>query len=113
MIHLAALIPLFPLLGFLVNGFFGNRLSKRVSGVVACIAVLISFVISVMVFMGLNASAEKEHVVDVFSWITSGTLNIPFQFLVDPLSCWFMLIITGIGFLIHVYSTGYMHDDPG
>ena len=63
--------------------------------------------------MEVNASAQKSNVVELFSWINADTLKIPFSFLVDPLSCLFLLIITGIGFLIHVYSTGYMHEDEG
>ncbi|HWY38511.1 MAG TPA: NADH-quinone oxidoreductase subunit L, partial [Bacteroidia bacterium] len=58
-------------------------------------------------------AANKSQIVEIFSWISSDSLKVPFSFLVDPLSCLFLLIITGIGFLIHVYSTGYMHDDEG
>jgi NADH-quinone oxidoreductase subunit L len=54
-----------------------------------------------------------QPVVKVFDWITAGTFNIDFSFLVDPLSSIYLLFITGVGFLIHVYSTGYMHDDEG
>ena len=113
MIKLVGLIPLFPLIGFLINGFFGKKLSKSVSGAIACISILASFVVAVLVFMELHAATNKSQVVEIFSWINSDTLKIPFSFLVDPLSSWFLLIITGIGFLIHVYSTGYMHDDEG
>lgn len=113
MIKLAALIPLFPLLGFLFNGFFGKKVSKSFSGILASGAILASFVVSVIVFMQLQASSEKSHIVEVFSWINSGSLHIPFEFLIDPLSTVFLLIITGIGFLIHVYSIGYMHEDEG
>lgn len=113
MIKLVAFIPLFPLIGFIINGFFGKKLSKGLSGTIASTSILASFILSVMVFMELQASQQKENVVKVFSWITSGTLDIPFEFLVDPLSTIFLLIITGIGFLIHVYSIGYMHDDEG
>jgi len=63
--------------------------------------------------MELEHSEVKSHIVPLFSWINSDTLKIPFEFLVDPLSSWFLLIITGIGFLIHIYSMGYMHDDEG
>jgi NADH-quinone oxidoreductase subunit L len=111
MIQLAALIPLFPLFGFLFNAFFGKKVSKGVSGGVAALAILASFVVAVFVFIGLQASPEKTHVIYLHDWISSGSLEIPFQFLVDPLSAVFLLIITGIGFLIHVYSIGYMHDD--
>lgn len=113
MIKLVALIPLFPLLGFLINGFFGKKIGKGLSGTIACISVLASFIVSVVIFIELGASEQKSNIVNVFSWINSGTLQIPFEFLIDPLSALFLLIITGIGFLIHVYSVGYMHDDEG
>jgi NADH-quinone oxidoreductase subunit L len=113
MIKLIALVPLFPLIGFLINGFFGKKMSKGMSGGIACISVLASFIISVLAFIELHHSANKSHVINLFSWINADTLKIPFEFLYDPLSSLFLLIITGIGFLIHVYSTGYMHDDAG
>jgi NADH-quinone oxidoreductase subunit L len=113
MIKLIGLVPLFPLIGFIINGFFGKKMSKSMSGAIACISVLASFVVAVLIFMEVSASQQKSNVVELFSWINSGTLKISFSFLVDPLSCLFLLIITGIGFLIHVYSTGYMHEDEG
>ncbi|MES2134015.1 MAG: NADH-quinone oxidoreductase subunit L [Bacteroidota bacterium] len=113
MIKLVALIPLFPLLGFLINGFFGKKISKGLSGAIASIAVLASFVLALLIFFELEHSELKSQTVNLFSWINSDTLKIPFEFLVDPLSSWFLLIITGIGFLIHIYSIGYMHDDEG
>jgi len=113
MIKLAALIPLFPLLGFIINGFFGKKISKGLSGGIASFSILASFVVSVLVFIELQSSHQVQHVINVFSWINSGILNVPFEFLIDPLSSVFILIITGIGFLIHVYSIGYMHDDEG
>ena len=113
MIKLIALVPLFPLIGFLINGFFGKKLSKGLSGSIASVAILASFIVSVLAFIELQGSEQKENVINVFSWINSGMLKIPFEFLYDPLSSLFLLIITGIGFLIHLYSTGYMHDDEG
>src|SRR5688500_3402497 len=113
MIRLVSLVPLFPLIGFIINGFFGKRISKGLSGAIASVSILASFIVSVLVFVELQGSSQKENVVNIFSWINSGTLKIPFEFLVDPLSVVFLLIITGIGFLIHVYSVGYMHDDDG
>ena len=113
MIKLIPLVPLLPLLGFLVNGFFGKKISKSLSGSIASVAVLASFIISTLAFFELQNSTTKSNVIDVFSWINAGELKIPFQFLYDNLSSWFLLIITGIGFLIHVYSIGYMHDDDG
>jgi len=113
MIKLIGLVPLFPLIGFLINGFFGKKMSKGMSGGIACASVLASFILSVLIFMEVNASQQKSSVVELFSWINSDTLKIPFSFLVDPLSLIFLLIITGVGFLIHVYSIGYMHEDEG
>ncbi len=113
MIKFAALIPLFPLLGWMVNGLFGKKLSKTASGFIASAAVFFSFILSVLVFTEILNAAQKSATVKAFDWITAGTLNIPFEFLIDPLSCLFLLIITGIGFLIHVYSTGYMKEDEG
>ncbi len=113
MIKLIGLVPLFPLIGFLINGFIGKKLSKGVSGAIGSFSILASFVVSLLIFIELNGSAQKSHVVDLFSWISSGNLQVPFSFLVDPLSALFLLIITGIGFLIHVYSVGYMHEDEG
>lgn len=88
-------------------------MSKGLSGTIASLSVLASFIVSVLVFMELQHAAEKSVAVNLFSWISSGTLSIPFEFLIDPLSALFLLIITGIGFLIHLYSVGYMHDDEG
>ncbi|MBS1646675.1 MAG: NADH-quinone oxidoreductase subunit L [Bacteroidetes bacterium] len=114
MVKLIGFVPLFPLLGFLINGFFGKKMSKGAVGFIACASILASFVVSLLIFLEVhNSSAQKATVVELFSWINSDTLKIPFSFLVDPLSCLFLLNITGIGFLIHVYSVGYMHDDAG
>lgn len=113
MIKLIALVPIFPLLGFLINGFFGKKMGKGLSGAIASISVLASFIVSILIFAELHGAEQKSHIVNLFSWINSDTLRIPFEFLVDPLSSLFLLIITGIGFLIHIYSVGYMHDDEG
>jgi NADH-quinone oxidoreductase subunit L len=113
MIKLVGLVPLFPLIGFLINGFFGKKLSKGLSGAIACLAILASFILSVGIFMEARHLPSHSQIVNLFSWISAGSLDIPFEFVVDPLSTWFLLIITGIGFLIHVYSTAYMHDDEG
>ncbi len=110
MIQFSWLIPLLPLLGFTIVGLAGKRLSKAMVNAVACGSILLAFGISFLVFMELKGT---QHIVDVFQWINAGTMNIGFSFQIDSLSCLFMLIITGIGFLIHVYSTGYMHDDEG
>jgi NADH-quinone oxidoreductase subunit L len=112
-INLVWLVPLIPFLGFLINGLGRNTLSKNTIGFIGSAAVFLSFVLSVAIFMALGADAEKSHEVFLFDWISAGQLHIPLSFLIDPLSSIMLLIITGVGFLIHVYSAGYMHDDEG
>jgi NADH-quinone oxidoreductase subunit L len=113
MIKLIALVPLLPLLGFLINGFFGKKLSKTLSSAIACLAVVAAFVVSFLIFLELKNAVEKSHVITLYQWFSAGALKIDFSFLVDPLSVIFLMIITGIGSLIHLYSAGYMHDDEG
>ena len=111
--QLVYLVPLFPLIGFLINGIFWKRMPKNLGGLIGCIAILASFCVSLGIFFEVkNATAPFPPVV-LFEFIQSGKLNIPFAFQVDALSSLFLLIITGVGFLIHVYSTSYMHHDEG
>ncbi|HVA97467.1 MAG TPA: NADH-quinone oxidoreductase subunit L [Bacteroidia bacterium] len=113
MIQLVWLIPLFPLLGFLIIGLFGKNISKSVAGVIACTSVLASFIVSAGIFFQLVSGSATATTVPLFNWIYAGSFSAPFSFLIDPLSSIFLLIITGVGFLIHLYSVGYMHDDEG
>jgi NADH-quinone oxidoreductase subunit L len=111
MSKLVYLVPLFPLVGFLINGLLRNKLSKSVTGIVACGAVLASFVVSLLIFTDVRREGFEPVVVTLFDFINAGSLKIPFAFQVDQLSSLFLLIITGVGFLIHVYSTSYMHEE--
>ncbi|EHQ27223.1 NADH-quinone oxidoreductase subunit L [Mucilaginibacter paludis] len=106
------LIPILPLIGFIINGLGRNTLSKGVIGFIGSTVVLLSFALSVATFLQINATGVAVNV-DLFDWIKVGSLNIPFSFLIDQLSAIMLLVITGVGFLIHVYSVGYMHDDAG
>ena len=112
MIDLVWLVPLLPLLGFISIGLWGKNMAKGLVGWIGCGVIFLSFVVSALIFFEL-LSGSSAKTVDLFPWINAGNLNVHFSFLVDPLSSLFLLIITGIGFLIHVYSTGYMHDDEG
>src|SRR5919198_1036881 len=107
------LIPLLPFLGFLVNGSFARRLTKSAAGAVACGAMILSFAVSFAAFFGLLSfdSESRAIVQPVYDWITSGDLTVPFTLRLDPLSAVMILIVTGIGSLIHVYSTSYMHEE--
>jgi len=109
MSKLVYLVPLFPLLGFLVNGLFRKSLSKSMIGIIGSGAMLASFVVSLLIFFDVKNGGGAT--VQLFNFIHVGSLIIPFEFLVDPLSSLFLLIITGIGFLIHLYSTAYMHEE--
>ena len=111
MVELAWLIPILPLLGFLINGLLGNRLSKNVVGIIGSSTILASFVISLTIFLSINNGVFVQQTIEYFTFIEAGDLRIPFSFLLDPLSSIMLLIITGVGFLIHVYSIAYMHDD--
>jgi len=107
MIQLVWLVPLLPLIGFLLNGLFRNHFSKTITSIVGSGVLLVSFVLSLLIFMQVKAGASE--VVKLFDFIKVGALEIPFAFQVDALSSLFLLIITGVGFLIHLYSTSYMH----
>lgn len=117
MIELIWLIPLLPLLGFVVNGLGRNLLPKGIIGTLGSGVVLASFVLSCLVFgqvlAARSAGQDAVFTYDLLDWISVGGLDISFSFLVDPLSALMLLIITGIGFLIHLYSIGYMKQDAG
>jgi NADH-quinone oxidoreductase subunit L len=107
------LIPLLPFLGFLANASLGRRLRKPVSGALACGAMIASFLVSVvavwrLVGMEPEARAIAER---VFTWFSSGDFSVAFTLRLDPLSAVMILIVTGIGSLIHIYSTAYMHEE--
>lgn len=112
MTQLVYLVPLFPLIGFLINGLGWKHMPKGLAGIIGSGSVLASFVVSLLIFFEVKAAGTTT-LVHLFEFIHSGNLHIPFTFQVDALSSLFLLIITGIGFLIHVYSTSYMHDDEG
>lgn len=109
MSKLVYLVPLFPLLGFLVNGLGRKSMSKSLIGIIGSGSVLASFVVSLLVFFDVKANGGT--VVTLFDFIKADGFTIPFAFQADQLSSLFLLIITGIGFLIHLYSSSYMHEE--
>lgn len=115
MLNLVTLILLFPLIGTAINGLIGKRLRKETVGYIACGAIGLSFFISILVFCGLLLLPPAERLFEkqLFSWIESGSFKSAAGFQVDPLSALMILIVTGVGFLIHIYSIGYMHEDKG
>jgi NADH-quinone oxidoreductase subunit L len=107
------LVPLFPLIGFLINGIFWKKMPKSLGGIIGCVAILASFCVSLGIFFEVKSATAPISPIVLFDFIQSGKLSIPFAFQVDALSSLFLLIITGVGFLIHVYSTSYMGHDEG
>ncbi|MBC7687016.1 MAG: NADH-quinone oxidoreductase subunit L, partial [Aquabacterium sp.] len=108
-LQIAWLIPLLPLIGFLINGLGRNSLSKTLTGIIGSGVILGSFLISVYAFFIVKSG--NTHVAHYFDFINTSSLKIGFDFQIDQLSALFLLIITGVGFLIHVYSTSYMHEE--
>jgi NADH-quinone oxidoreductase subunit L len=108
------LIVALPLAGFLINGLFGKNFPKPLVSLIACGSVFISFLLSVIALfqlLGLDPHHRFHEIYSVFKWIPSGNLNVEIGFLLDPLSAVMILVVSGVGFLIHVYSIGYMGHD--
>lgn len=103
------LIPLLPLLGFIINGLLGKKMPKSVVGTIGTLTMVLAF--SLVVYTFFTSEGQNYHF--LYSFIDTPYLKVPFEFLVDPLSITMMLIITGVGTLIHLYSTAYMHEDEG
>lgn len=109
------LILLFPLAGFIFLSWYGNRISKIMVGSIGCGVVGASFFTSLVALSNLLFLPAEERVGKVqvlYQWISSGNFKLDLAILVDPLSVFMFLIVTGVGFVIHIYSIGYMHDDP-
>lgn len=109
------LVPLFPLIGVLLNGLLLGRLPKPLVSLIGCGTVGLSLITSILLFLDLtklDPAARLLHQT-LFTWIPSGDFQVNVAFLLDPLSAVMILVVTGVGFLIHVYSTGYMAHDPG
>jgi NADH-quinone oxidoreductase subunit L len=106
------LIPIFPLLGFLFNGLFGKRLAKPIVGLVAVGSIAASFVFVLLTLSKLMpmSAPYTEH---YFTWLQSGILNVGCDFTVDRLTAIMLLVVTGVGLLIHTYSLGYMDHEGG
>lgn len=108
------LIPLIPFIGFLINGLGRNVLSKSLVTFIGSGAVLASFILSIMVFIAVPSGTDAQPLIfKAFDIINIPTLQVPFAFQIDALTSLFLLIITGVGFLIHVYSSAYMSEDKG
>src|SRR5579864_4722172 len=112
------LIPILPLAGFVLTGVLGRRLSKAAVNVIALGSVLLSFLWVLKTLSGLGVFGggnplDTPYLEHYYTWIQSGLLNISIDFAVDRLTSVMLLIVTGVGFLIHVYAVGYMAHEGG
>ena len=112
MAKLIWIAPLFPLLGAIVNGMWGRRYIRDKAHIPAIVSTALSLFFALLVIGDIVADPRATQVV-LFDWMVSGPLSVQMGFLADPLSAMMLLVVTGVGFLIHIYSIGYMHGDPG
>jgi NADH-quinone oxidoreductase subunit L len=112
MLNSVWLVPLCPLVGAALNSFFGQRYSRQTVGQIAIASVGLAFLVSLMTLVAFLSGTASQHQVLLFTWIASGAYSASVGFLVDGLSLTMMLVVSGVGLLIHIYSTGYMHDEP-
>lgn len=106
------IVPLLPLIGFLVIGLGFRKFKGIMAGLIASSTILLAFFISVVLFFEAK-ELGAPHIQKLFSWINFGALDIPFAFQIDQLSALMLLVVTGVGALIHIYSIGYMKEDEG
>ncbi|MFN5054761.1 MAG: NADH-quinone oxidoreductase subunit L [Bacteroidota bacterium] len=111
MITYGYLIPLLPLIGFLINGLGRNFLSKKMVGLIGSGVMVLAFAMSLVIFKQVSEVGFKSEVLFLFDFIKTAGLDISFALQFDQLSTLFLLVITGIGALIHIYSTAYMHEE--
>ncbi|MBI5656700.1 MAG: NADH-quinone oxidoreductase subunit L [Geobacter sp.] len=110
------LIPLFPLIGFLINGLLGKRIkNEAVIGGIGTLMIFLSFLVSCGILMQMIGLPAEQRVFEkvMFPWIHCGNFKADMAFLVDPLSTVMIMVVTGVGSLIHLYSIGYMHGEEG
>ena len=108
--NLALVLLLSPFFGFLFNVFFGKKIGKTLSGTIGTLTVVVSFAVSIFFFLKVNQT-HQAIVINLFDWIKFSNFDVKFGFLLDQLSLLWLLFVTGIGSLIHLYSISYMHDD--
>ncbi|MGH8067942.1 MAG: NADH-quinone oxidoreductase subunit L [Candidatus Entotheonellia bacterium] len=112
MAKLIWMVPLFPLIGAIVNGLWGRRYIREKAHIPAIVSTALSLLFALLVVGDIVADPKATQVV-MFDWMVAGPLSVQIGFLADPLSAMMLLVVAGVGFLIHIYSIGYMHGDPG
>src|SRR5436305_7202422 len=113
MTNLSALVLLMPLLGFIILGLAGRTLSRRAVVAIACGACGLAFLFAAISFLSMLGTPDRRSDQVLYTWVVSGDFQLSFGLLLDSLSATMLMIVTGIGLIIHIYSAGYMEDDPG
>ena len=115
MTNLSALVLLMPLLGFIILGLIGRALPRRAIVTIAWSACGLAFLFAAISFFSMLATPAASRTSDqvLYTWVASGDFQVSFGLLLDPLAATMLMIVTGVGLIIHVYSAGYMADDPG
>src|SRR5438874_8524671 len=113
MTNLSALVLLMPLLGFIILGLAGRTLSRRAITAIACGACGLAFLFAAISFLSMLGAPDRRSDQVLYTWVVSGDFQLGFGLLLDSLSATMLMIVTGIGLIIHIYSAGYMEDDPG
>ena len=113
MVEKILLILLLPLSGAVVNGLLGRKMPRSVSGILATAVMFAAFGLSVLLFLDFMNAGARPVTVSLLHWFSAGTLSVDFALLIDRLSLLMMLVVTGVGSLIHLYSVGYMKSDEG
>jgi len=110
-VNLAFLVPLFPLIGSIINGFFGLKIGKDRVSWVACAGPVMSFIVTLILLTStfFHEAGTPYPEQSLFTWIAAGDLVVDFGFQIDPLSLVMMMVVTGVGSIIHIYSIGYMY----
>ena len=113
LLKLAWLVPFFPLVGCIINGFFGLRIGKNAVGLIACGGPILSFFVTVIMLITLMTMPAEERLFEqvLFTWMAAGDFHVDFGFQIDPLAIVMMMVVTGVGSIIHIYSIGYMHEE--
>ncbi|MGQ9637165.1 MAG: NADH-quinone oxidoreductase subunit L [Thermodesulfobacteriota bacterium] len=109
------LVPLFPAIGFILNGLLGRQLGKKAVSWIGPSAIGLAFLSSILIFFELLTRPYSERLFEkvIFDWVVSGSFHTVIGYQIDPLSILMALVVTGVSFFIHIYSVGYMHEDPG
>jgi NADH-quinone oxidoreductase subunit L len=113
MLEFVWLIPLFPAIGFVLNGLFGRWMNRKMVGPIGSAAIGLSAIFSSLLFFALLKQPDHFFQKDIFTWVVSGDLETTIGYQVDALSIVMSLVVSWVSFFIHIYSIGYMHDDPG